>query len=117
MSKEDNDIIHVGENSIARARSEDGKFYVHTTFYDDKSLDRNAQLRNNRAIEKMKLSLHEGEDVRGIVSCPSVEQWNLFKKQYPSTYALLKSSHEFERIRGLKEVSLIYPAWIVQLRL
>lgn len=110
-------VVHVGTNSISRGIVEDGTFNLQTTYYDDKSLNQNSRIRNSGVLNNSKLDLHEGEDVRGVISCPSIEQWNLFKKVNPTTYKLIHSTLEHERVKGLKEVSLLHPAWIVQLRL
>ena len=94
------DVVHRGTNSVATAHLDDNKLYVHTEYFDDAALERNRQLRNAGILDKGKLGLHENEDIRMAFSCPSLEQWNRFKKHHPETHALLTSTVEAERMRG-----------------
>ena len=104
-------------NNIEKIAFEDGTLYVHQTYYDDASLERNKQIRNSAIMDKLKLGLHENEDVRMAISCPSLMQWNRFKKLHPETYALLMSNREEERVRGARQLQILEPAWVVQSRL
>ena len=116
-SLRDAEVLDVGSNSIERALAEDGKLWIHTTYHDDAALERNKQIRSAKLMEKAKLSLHEDEDVRMVVSCPSVSQWNLFKKQHGETYDLVMSTLEHERMRGARQLQLLHPEWVVQSRM
>jgi len=107
------DVVDVVGNSVTRARSEAGKFYVEQTFYDDMSLEQNQRIRNSKMLERAKLGLHDNEDIRGVISCPSTEQWMIFKKKHTETYKLLTSKLEAERMKGLRQVSLLKPAWVI----
>jgi len=110
------DVIDVGSNSVSKARSEDGRFYIETTFYDDAALQRNSEIRKAGFTEKMTLGLHDNADVRGSFSVPSVEQWNLYRKNNPEVYALLHSKLEHERMRGLKKIYTCHPEWFLNQR-
>jgi len=111
------DITHVGTNSIQRAVVEDGTMYFNTTYYDDASLQRNADIRKAGFLDKGKLGLHENEDIRLAISCPSVEQWNLCKKKHPETFDLLMSRNEPMRMKGARQLQLLHPDWVVMDRL
>ena len=107
----------VGTNAVARHGMEDGRYYCETVFHDDSSLDQNQRIRNSGMLEKGRLGLHDNEDIRMTISCPSTLQWSLFKSQHPETYVLLKSSDESERVRGARQLQILKPAWVVQSRL
>ena len=111
------DVTHVGTNSIQRAVTEDGKLHFHTTYHDDSSLQRNDDIRKAGFLDKGKLGLHENEDIRLVVSCPSVGQWNLFKKRHGETYDLLMSKNEPMRMKGARQLQVLHPEWVVQSRL
>jgi len=111
------DVIDVGSNSVTRARSEDGLFYVHTVFNDDKALAQNRKIEGSGMLDKGKLGLHDDEDIRMVISCPSTEQWMLFKKKHPETYKLIKSTIEHERMKGARQLMLLHPAWVCYSRL
>lgn len=96
---------------------EDGKLHAKTTFYDDESLNQNDRIRNSGMLDKAKLGVHQDEDVRMAISCPSVVQWNTFKKKNSATYKLLMSCNETERMRGAKQVQILHPDWVVYERL
>lgn len=110
-------IIHQGSISTSQYIEEDGKGYVKTTFNDKHALDKNARLRSMDAFNRSKLDLHDGEDVRMSISCPSAEQWALFRKQHSQSYALLTSKDEAERMRGATQLQLLHPAWVIYSRL
>jgi len=111
------EITDVGPNSIQRAVTEDGRLYFHTTYYDDKSLAQNRKIEGSGMLDKAKLGLHDDEDIRMVISCPSTAQWLLFKKKHPETYKLIKSTIEHERMKGARQLMLLHPAWVVQNRL
>jgi hypothetical protein len=110
------DVICYGSNSKTIGKSEDGKFYVQTTFYDDAALHRNNDIRLSGMLNKGKLGLHDNEDIRGVISCPSVEQWNIFKKKHKPTMDLLNSKDESTRMKGFKQVEILEPNWVVYSR-
>jgi len=111
------DIISANNGIITRGRTEDGKFYVHTTYLDDSIIKDNIKIANTNNLSKMKLSLHHGEDVRGVIRCPSIEQWTVFKTKNPQIAEDLSSSHEYDRINALKQISLKEPTWVIMKRL
>ena len=111
------DIIHTGTNSISRLITEGDKGYIHTIFNDKKSLDQNSRIRNAGLLDRGTFDLHDNADVRMVFSCPSPEQWNLFKKKNQATYDLLMSKLEHERMRGAKQLQLLHPEWCVMERL
>lgn len=111
------DIIEHTSVRKIQAKSEDGKFYVKTTFFDDNSLEQNNKIRLSGMLEKAKLNLHENEDIRAAISCPSVQQWNIFKKKHADTYRLLNSREEVQRMKGVSELQLLHPDWIVYNRM
>ena len=93
------------------------KLFIQTTHFDDAALARNERIRNSGILDKAKLQLHQGEDIRGAISCPSVAQWNRFKKDNPEFNGLLNSSLEHERLRAMDMVSLHHPDWVVYTRM
>ncbi len=95
---------------------QDGKLYSETIFHDKKVLDRIHDLRNSKVMEKAKMSLHDGEDIRGIISVPDPLQWSLFKKEYSEVYSLLTSKLESDRTKGMKQIEILKPEWIVMVR-
>ena len=110
-------ILDIGSNSVCKTHLQDDKLYIHTHFQDDPALERTKQLRNSQAFDKAKLGLHENEDMRAMISCPSVEQWLIFKKKHHETYKLLSSKHEFERMKGVRQIRLLHPEWVIQTRI
>jgi len=112
------DIEHAGAVPIVtRVAREDGKLYHKTTFHDDATLAHNRKVADAGLIDNMALGLHDDADVRMVISCPTPEQWNIFKKENEETYKLLTSRLEHERMRGARLVSLLKPAWVIQTRL
>lgn len=100
-----------------RVKREGGKLYHQTTFHDDKTLAHNRRLADSGFLDKSELGLHDDADIRMVISCPSVEQWTLFKDQNPEVYKLLTSTNEHERIKGARQISLLKPEWIIHTRL
>ena len=113
----DRGILDVGPNQVQRTAIEDDRFYVRTTFFDDAALARNNQIRNAGMLDKGKLGLHENEDIRIAISCPSTEQWMLFKRSHPDVYTMLNAKDEPTRIKGAWQLKLLHPEWIVMDRL
>ena len=110
-------IIDVSGNSITRGKSEDGKFYTQTTFYDDNALAKSRKLADSGLLDKSKLGLHDDADIRMVVNVPSTEQWMLFQRTHPEVYKLLTSRLDDERMKGARKLSILQPAWVVQSRL
>jgi len=116
------DIIDRGTNSVTRAKTEDGKLYVHTHFADDKSLDQNERIRSSGMLDKHKLGLHDNEDTRMIISCPSNEQWAVSQRLYPDVHALLQTrgqevQDDLDRMKGARQLSILFPEWVVMSRI
>ena len=105
------------ENHVTNTKAEDGKLYIQTTYYDDEALARNDRIRNSGILDKAKLELHQNEDIRGVISCPSVDQWNQFNSQHPEVKELLDSPYEHERLKALDVISLHKPAWVLMQRM
>jgi len=112
-----NNIIDVGGNSVTRGKSEDGKCYTQTTFYDDKALAQSRKLADTGLLDKAQLGLHDDADIRMMISVPSTEQWLLFQRSNPEVYKLLTSKLDAERMKGARKLSILEPAWVVQSRL
>jgi hypothetical protein len=115
-------VIDVGSNSVTTAQLDGNKLYVHTKFYDDLALAKNRKIQNSGALDKAKLGLHDDEDIRLVVSCPSHEQWSLFKRKHPDVYALLTTrggsvDADQSRMKGALQLSLLEPEWVIQTRL
>lgn len=110
------EIIERSNQHHVRTKSEDGKFYAQTVFYDDKSLEQNNKIRLSGMLEKSRLGLHENEDVRCVVSCPSTLQWTIFKKKFPEVYKLITSKYEHERMKGVAQLEIVHPDWVVYAR-
>ncbi len=99
------------------AKSEDGVFYVHTTFNDDAALEQNERIRRSGMLDNGKLGLHDDEDIRFVISVPSNLQWEMFKRKHLETYKLIVSRIEAERMKGCKQLQILEPAWVVMERL
>ena len=110
-------IIAVGSNSVTRATLDGKRLNVHTTFEDDASLAQNRRIQDSGLLDKHRLGLHDDADTRAVFSCPSVNQWNLFKRDHPDTYKLLISRNETERMNGARQLSILKPSWVIQSRL
>ena len=110
-------FLEAGANHITGTQVEDGKLHIKTTFYDDASLARNERIRSSKILEKAKLSLHHNEDIRAVISVPSVAQWNLFNKEHPELSGLLNSKQEYERLKAVDIISLAHPDWILMTRM
>ena len=110
------DVFDVGSNSLTQGRSENGLFHVHTRYFDDVALQRNRDIAASGMLERSKLGLHDNEDMRGVISCPSVEQWNQFKKKNPDVYALLTSKQEHDRVRAVQLIDILHPDWVIYSR-
>ena len=116
-SLKDAEVLDVGTNSVQRGVVEDGRFHVHTTYYDDPVLELNKHLRDNDYLGKAKFSLHDNADVLGHFQVPSAEQWSVYQRNNPDVVALLFSKeHEHERRAGLKRVHDDHPEWFTQRR-
>lgn len=105
-----------------RTKTEEGKLFVHTTFYDDKDLEQNNRIRLSGMLDKAKLGLHENEDMRAVISCPSNLQWSLFRKKHNDTYKLLTTrgtllQDEADRVKGVKQLEILHPDWVIYTRL
>ncbi len=68
------DVIDVSGCVVTRALTQGDEFIVATTAYDDAALEKNHVLRQSGILKNHKLSLHENEDTRAVISCPSIEQ-------------------------------------------
>jgi hypothetical protein len=112
------DILSAENNAVTRVKTEDGKLYVHTKFYDDENLEQNKRLRNSGMFDgRLKSEMHHNEDVRMMISCPSVEQWLVFQKKHPDIYKDLKAGDEATRMKGARRLHLIKPEWVIFSRL
>ena len=107
------EIIASTNEYKTRVKSEDGLFYVETVFNDKEQLKQNDRIRASGMLEKAQLGLHEKEDIRGVLSIPSVILWNYFKRNNPITYALLQSPDEEQRISAMQKIYEIHPEWFV----
>ncbi len=110
-------IIEGSSEAVQTGIIQDDKFYIETHFNDKKQLDENQNIRISNLIDKAKLDIHEGEDLRGWIRCPDVLQWSMFKKQYPNVYGMLTANTEEMRIKGMHEMKRLFPEWIVYDRL
>ncbi len=102
-----------GTNSIQREGWEDGEYYCETKFFDTKSLEQNAKIRNSGMLDDGALGLHDNADIRMAISCPSTLQWSIFCKKNADTYKLIKSTDEQERIKGARQLQILHPSWVV----
>ena len=101
---------------LSRLKTEDGTTYTHTKFYDDAALEKVKQLRKDEIMAKAKLGVHDDADMRMIISCPSVIQWNFFKRDYPEIEKRIHSKDEAERMKGCREIEILHPEWVVMHR-
>lgn len=111
------DRSRVNHHATRRVVRQDGKLFCHTHFDDDHALERNKQIRNAGLIDRAKLQLHEGEDIRMVISCPDALQWTYFKRDYPDIYKDLNSRVEAERVSACRRLQILHPEWVVQERL
>jgi len=109
-------LRRLGTNAVVHQGIEDGKIYAKTTFHDDYSLAINNKIRMSGMLDKHKLGLHENEDTRAIISCPSTMQWGLFKKKHRETYDLITANTEVERMKGVRQIQLLHPDWVLMVR-
>ncbi len=110
------EIVDASSQHKTLVKTEDGKLYAQTTYYDDVALEQNNKIRLSGMLEKGKLGLHDDEDIRYVISVPSSMQWQLFKTKYPETYKLITSKTESERMSGCKQLQILHPAWVVMER-
>jgi len=116
------EIIERTNERTVKAKSEDGKFYVETLFHDDEALRQNDRIRSSGMLDKGKLGLHENEDYRAVISIPDVLQWNIFKKKHNDTYKLLTIkgttlADEALRAKGITQLDILHPGWVIYKRL
>jgi len=110
------EIIEHNSQYRTRVKTEDGKLYAHTIFNDDKSLEQNNKIRLSGMLDRAKLNLHDNEDVRGAISCPSSLQWSIFKKKHLDTYKLIMSKDESDRMKGMAQIEILEPSWVIYSR-
>jgi len=106
-----------GHNSVNETITEDNVLYNKTTFFDDESLKQNQRIRESNILDKAKLALHDGEDVRMAFSIPSSLQYTLFQKDHPEVYKLLMSADETERMSGARQMAILKPSWVCYSRI
>ena len=100
-----------------QVKTEDGITYSNTVFNDDIALDRVKRLRDENVLDRAKFGMHDGADLRLVISCPSVVLWNYFKRDHAKTYELLNSKDETERMMGAREMRFLHPEWCIMSRL
>lgn len=100
-----------------RILRQDSQLVVETKHYDDASLERNKQLRNEGFIDKAKFALHDNEDIRMMISIPDGIQWTMFKKKFPEIYKKIMSKDEATRMSGCRSLQILHPEWVIQERL
>lgn len=110
------DIVEIDGNHVQRAKLDGSRLQIHTKFYDDATLKRNQTLRNADLLNKAKMQLHDNEDIRFMISCPSQFQWQIFKKRYPDLHKGLHSQVEHERMSAARKIAILEPTWVVQTR-
>ena len=98
-------------------KKEDGKLYAHTIYNNKKALEMNKALRNSGMIDKGRLNLHDGADIRAAISFPSVLEYNNFMRDNPDIDVMLKSKDESERMKAVKKISLLEPEYVIMIRL
>ncbi len=106
----------VGTNAVQREGWEDGEYWCETTFHDEKSLENNQKIKHSGMLKNHTLGLHDNEDTRAVVSCPSTMQWNIFKSKHRETYKLILSKIEAERMKGVRQLQLLEPDWVLMTR-
>ena len=106
-----------GTNAVREYKFDGKDMHVKTTFNDDKSLDTNENIRRSRMLEKGTFGLHDNEDVRLVISCPSTLQWAIFRRKYPDIYKSVLSQDEAIRMQGANQLQLLHPEWVVMSRL
>ena len=111
------ELIDISSAYRVRAKSEDDKFYVETIHNDDAALDKNKKIVASGMLDKSQLGLHDGADIRFVISCPDVLQWNIFKKKYPDVWQSIRSIDESIRMKGCRQLQILHPPWVVQVRL
>tara|TARA_R110000796_G_scaffold101866_6_gene210638 strand:+ start:3269 stop:3613 length:345 start_codon:yes stop_codon:yes gene_type:complete len=99
-----------------RLVTEGSTLYVDTQFHNKASLEINKKIRNSQMLDKLKLGLHDNEDVRATLSIPSNMEWELFKKKHPDIYNDLKAPQETDRMSALRRIQLLEPEWVLMER-
>lgn len=94
----------------------DGNYAVETQFHDDHFRKVSDRIRSSGMLNKMKLGLHDDEDVRFVISFPSTMAFSNFKRNHSVTYSLLKSTDEAERVKGGLQLQLLHPDWVLEAR-
>ena len=102
-----------GQNSISRTKAEDGKLYVHTTFYNDESIKRNQQILNEGVLEKSELGIHDNADIRFWFRPTDMLEWNFFQRKFPDIYKGLHSKDEKIRLSAALKLSILHPGWVI----
>ena len=110
------EVVEHNKQYKTRVKTEDGKLYAHTIFNDDQSLEQNNKIRLSGMLDRAKLNLHDNEDIRAAISCPSVFQWSIFKKKHFDTYKMLTSKEEVQRIKGIRQLEILHPDWVIYSR-
>lgn len=104
-------------NHLTNVKTEDGKLYAHTIFFDDLALENNKNIRESGSLDKAEIGLHDKADLRIAFSIPSVFQHNLWANENPEDYKLLHSKIDSERMKGARRLALMHPEWVISQRL
>jgi len=109
------DVIDQGPRSQTSVKLDGKRLFVHTLVHDDPILEANRRIANERVLERAKMPLHENEDLRAHIQVDP-DLWAIFKRKNPDVYRLICSRDEGERMRGVRQLHILHPAWVTYAR-
>lgn len=111
------ELIGVGQNSktelIRDNHDESGRYYFHTTYYDDAYLERNKRVRLEGLMESNQaVPLDDGKNatVSHAFSIPP-DQWGVFCREYPDIVKGLESKDPEECQKAARQMLILHPEW------
>jgi hypothetical protein len=110
------EVISFDRHHTTRAVEEGGTLFIDTQYHNQHSLNVNKKIRDSHMLDKMKLGLHDNEDVRATLSIPSNLEWTAFKNKHPDIYNDLKAPQEADRMNALRRIQILEPEWVLMER-
>ena len=90
---------------------ESGRYFFHTTYFDDAYLERNKRIRLEGLMRKDQLlPLDDGARVGYAFSIPP-DQWGLFCREFPDIVAGLESRDIEENRKAARQMLILHPRW------
>lgn len=106
------DIDRFKKTELIRDDSdESGRYFFHTTYFDDGHLQRNKRIRLEGLMPRhKKLPLQEGSTAAYAFSIPS-SQWSLLRRDFPDIVAGLESRDVEENMKAARRLLILHPEW------